>query len=190
MTSKLSNFQTSKLITRASRRSGFTMLFAVLISGVLMAIGISIFNISIKEVRLSSTARDSNLAFYASDTGRECAIYWDMAAKKKLNGTDAYGFATSTDNSVAIISADQFSCGGQIKDFQITVRTSDKATTKFTIQLGGDFDLPYCADVAVTKVKNYDTDTFDTNISAQGHNTCDLTNPVIIERGTEANYSQ
>jgi len=172
-----------------NRSAGFTMLFAVLIAGVLMAIGISIFNISIKEVRLSSTARDSNLAFYASDAGRECAIYWDLAAQTKLNGTDTnYGFATSTDNSVPINGPDQFACAGKISDFQIVDRTSDKATTKFTLQLGGDLDLPYCADVSVAKAKNYDTEAFDVVISSQGHNTCNLTDPIVIERGTEARY--
>lgn len=172
--------------------SGFTMLFAVLISGVLMAIGISIFNISLKELRLSSTARDSNLAFYAADTGRECAIYWDMVATSKLNSTgELFGFATSTESAGQTISdIEQFACGSKIiAGTPFVSKLTDSATTNFTVQLGDDEDFTYCADVSIQKNKNYTEGTSDTNIVSQGHNTCNMEDSVIVERGTEANYS-
>lgn len=58
--------------------NGFTLLFAVLASSLLLAVGLAIFNVALKESILSSAAKDSQLAFYAADTGVECALYWDL----------------------------------------------------------------------------------------------------------------
>ena len=48
---------------------GFVLPFAVLISGILLSIGLAVFNIIMKEVLLSSSGRESQFAFYAADTG-------------------------------------------------------------------------------------------------------------------------
>jgi hypothetical protein len=61
-----------------NNKSGFAMLFAVLASSLLMAIGISMFNISIKEIQIATSERDSQIAYYAADSARECAIYSDV----------------------------------------------------------------------------------------------------------------
>jgi Tfp pilus assembly protein PilX len=55
---------------------GYTLLFAVLVSSVVLAIGISILTISKKEFLLSASARESTTAFYAADSGLECAIHY------------------------------------------------------------------------------------------------------------------
>lgn len=55
---------------------GYTLLFAVLVASVVLAIGISILNISKKEFLLSASARESTSAFYAADSGLECAVYF------------------------------------------------------------------------------------------------------------------
>ena len=65
-------------IGRSSR--GFTLLYAVLVSSILLAIGIAIFEITVRELRLSSIVRESEYAFYAADSGVECALYWDVYA--------------------------------------------------------------------------------------------------------------
>ncbi len=61
---------------RLQHNTGYTLLFAVLVSSVVLAIGISILNISKKEFLLSASARESTSAFYAADSGLECAIYF------------------------------------------------------------------------------------------------------------------
>ncbi len=63
---------------KINNKSGFAMLFAVLASSLLMAIGISMFNISIKEIQIATSERDSQIAYYAADSARECAIYSDI----------------------------------------------------------------------------------------------------------------
>jgi len=56
---------------------GFTLFYAVLVSSLLLALGLAIFNITYKELILSAGARESAVAFYAADAGLECALFWD-----------------------------------------------------------------------------------------------------------------
>ncbi len=58
--------------------SGFAMLFAVLASSLLIALGISIFNISLKELQIATSEKDSQAAYYAADSAEECALYSDI----------------------------------------------------------------------------------------------------------------
>jgi Tfp pilus assembly protein PilX len=60
-----------------TNQRGFALLFSVLVSSLLLSIGLSIFSIAIKELSISTSGRQSQLAFYAADSGRECARYWD-----------------------------------------------------------------------------------------------------------------
>jgi Tfp pilus assembly protein PilX len=60
-----------------SFRRGFALLFSVLVSSLLLAVGLSIFNIALKELSISNATRQSIIAFYAADSGREQAYYND-----------------------------------------------------------------------------------------------------------------
>ncbi|MCI0619669.1 LamG domain-containing protein [Candidatus Wolfebacteria bacterium] len=60
------------------REDGFALLFAVLTASLVLSIGLTIFNITLKEFILSSQIRDSQFAFYSADTGLECTLYWDL----------------------------------------------------------------------------------------------------------------
>jgi hypothetical protein len=65
-----------KLVIRKNNK-GFALLFSVLVSSLLLTIGLSIFSIALKELAISTATRQSIHAFYAADSGRECAKYWD-----------------------------------------------------------------------------------------------------------------
>src|SRR3989344_9104655 len=62
----------------ANSSPGFTLLLATLIASIVVALGISIFRLSQKEITLSSIGRESQFAFYAADSSSECALYWDV----------------------------------------------------------------------------------------------------------------
>ncbi len=67
-----------KNISRGRKdEKGYTLLFAVLIASLTLAVGISILNISRKEFLIATSTRDSALALYAADGGLECAIFSD-----------------------------------------------------------------------------------------------------------------
>ncbi len=83
----------SVLMTYDSGRktsAGFTLFYAVLISSLLLAVGIAIFNITYKELILSSGARESQSAFYAADSALECALFWDL--KHTGSSNSPFGF--------------------------------------------------------------------------------------------------
>ncbi len=151
---------------------GFTLLFASLVASLLLAVGISIFDITIKEVILASTARDSAYAIYTADSGLECAFYWDF----KNAGLNVSAFATSSLSSPAA----SISCNNQTITPSI-IATPSAATTTFTLAMTPQ---PYCATVTVAK---RGTPT-RTTITSSGYNTCNASDPRRIERALEANY--
>jgi len=63
--------------TLKKENKGFALLFSVLISSLLLTIGLSIFSIALKELAISTASRQSIHAFYAADSGREYALYYD-----------------------------------------------------------------------------------------------------------------
>lgn len=70
--------QKNKEMQSTFHEQGFTLLLAALVASITLALGTSIFGIVQKELILSSIGRDSQHAFYAADSGAECALYWDV----------------------------------------------------------------------------------------------------------------
>jgi len=66
-----------KLRKVKKENEGFALLFSVLVSSLLLTIGLSILNISIKELAISTASKQSIYAFYAADSGREYTLYHD-----------------------------------------------------------------------------------------------------------------
>jgi len=58
--------------------SGIALLFVILVTSVLLTVAIGISNIAYKELVFAVEARDSDIAFFAADTGLECGLYWDQ----------------------------------------------------------------------------------------------------------------
>ena len=144
----------------------FTLLISVLIAGILLALGYAIYNIVSKDIILSSSGRESQFAFYAADTGIECALYWDRRH-------DAFS-ASSTITDIT--------CGSATTTL---TRVSDvnTLTTTFSFSLDGPITNP-CADVKVVR----NEDPTQTTVESLGHNTCVVTNPHRIERAIRARY--
>lgn len=66
---------TTSIPQKNNREKGVALLFVVLLTSVLFLVAIGITNISYKELAFSLQARDSDLAFFAADTGIECGLY-------------------------------------------------------------------------------------------------------------------
>jgi hypothetical protein len=68
---------------------GFALLLALIVSGVVLAIGIAILQVSVNQINLSATARESEYAFQAAHAGMDCQIYWrSEKANEYLAGGD------------------------------------------------------------------------------------------------------
>ncbi len=92
---KMNHFLKANLSAQAGSQKleaarGFTLFYAVLMSSLLLALGLAIFNITYKELILSAGARESAIAFYAADAGLECALFWDR--KHTSLSSPAFGF--------------------------------------------------------------------------------------------------
>ncbi|MBI3306083.1 hypothetical protein HYZ82_03100 [Candidatus Nomurabacteria bacterium] len=64
-------------ISRAEGSAGFVLLFAVTLASILLALALGVANIALKEIKFSTSARNTNDAFFAADTGVESALFQD-----------------------------------------------------------------------------------------------------------------
>src|SRR3989344_192198 len=85
----------SKTFGKNPRSGGFTLLYAVLVVSILVSVGLSIADVATREIVLASSGLHSQAAFYAADSGIECALYWDV---KGVVGVSA--FATTTASAI------------------------------------------------------------------------------------------
>lgn len=160
-------------------QQGFTILFAVIVSALVLSIGLSIANITLKQIKISSLGRESQIAFYAADSGSECVLYYDLIES---------AFATSSNSNIAALPA-TISCFSQ--DPTVDFDPSDpnqaddyNATSTIVFSSGSDI----CAKVQIGK---YDTDmdgySDKTLILSRGYNTC-TNNGKQLERGIRIRY--
>ena len=70
-------------------KKGITLFIAIVIMGILLFISFAVINIAIKGSLFASSGRDSQYAFYAADSGVECALYWDSKVKPSAFSTGA-----------------------------------------------------------------------------------------------------
>jgi Tfp pilus assembly protein PilX len=66
------------LIRQRNTERGFTLLLAAIISVVILTIGLTILNSSLKQFVLSEVALESERAFHAAYAGVECAQFWNV----------------------------------------------------------------------------------------------------------------
>lgn len=154
---------------------GVALLFVILLTSVLLLVAMGITNIAYKEAAFSSQAKDSDRAFFAADTGIECALYLD--GQGHFDGT-----ATGTP-----------SCNGYMPTLADITGTGSYV---FAVPLGTQ-----CAEIAVNK--NYTASDGSgpyTRLSAIGYNVpanpdalpsaCVTTtpNPRVVTRALRTSY--
>lgn len=163
------------------KKKGFVLLFAVLTSSILLAIGLGIFSIAYKELLLSSSDRESQIAFYAADSAAECAVYWDAIHPGFIDGifglVDAGGVVYDADSSGIPM------CAG------VDINDTWTVTGSGVFPIVTTFDLTFedgsCAKVTVTK--NYSS-VSNTEIRSRGFNSCDTNTSRRAERGLRLTY--
>lgn len=65
----ISNFKNN------SKEQGFALLMTLIVVSVVISVGLSLLDLSIKQLALSTNAKDSEIAFHAANAGAECARY-------------------------------------------------------------------------------------------------------------------
>jgi Tfp pilus assembly protein PilX len=150
------------------QRKGIAIYISVTITAALVLVSFAILNLAIKQIGISSAGRDSQAAFYAADSGIECALFWDLK-NSTVPGVSA--FATSSPLQT-------ISCNNQI----ITVSRNGASST-FNYSFTPN---PYC--VSVTVAKDYVGEQPTTLIESRGYNSCIAGNSRRVERAVLVNY--
>lgn len=170
----------------AHRPRGFTIFFAMLVTSLALAIGLSIYDLTSRELDLSATANQSQYAIYAADTGAECALYWD--SKCSLGAcSGGSAFATS---SASVLPSAGIMCNGQdiaagaapLNAPWSMAKAGGSATTTFWLSLGSAASSS-CVMVEVGKQSS----PVQTVILSHGYNTC-TQSPSRVERALQVNY--
>jgi len=162
-----------------SSSRGFTLIIAILVSSLMLAIGFSLANFAVKQIIISSTGRESQFAFYAADTGIECAFYWDFKY-----GADS-AFATSSASNPP---TSNIHCNNQ--DIAASPWTISADATKATTTFAFNFlPEPYCVVVAIAK--SGETTTVESrgyNVGTVSGSACTSSNPRRVERAIRVRY--
>lgn len=69
---------------KTTPQQGFALLMTLIVVGVVLSIGLSVLELSLKQVRLSTNARNSEIAFHAANAGMECSRYWRRTASTSM----------------------------------------------------------------------------------------------------------
>ncbi len=179
-------------------KRGFTIFFAMLVAALSLSVGLAIYDLTAREIDLSSTATQSQYALYIADTGAECALYWDS---KYNTSNSAFGTSTPPGSSWAasgvlcngvdvatqpLPTQDQSrypECTGNPGTAWCISSTVSSATTTFAVNPTSGQP---CAVVQVAK--RTVSGILYTAVTSRGYNTCAVGAPVRVERALQVNY--
>jgi|AntAceMinimDraft_13_1070369.scaffolds.fasta_scaffold06404_2 hypothetical protein len=175
------------LKTQKNKEKGFVILFAILISSIILLITSGMFNVIQKQVLLSAYSRESQRAFYASDAAIECALFHDISP-----------FLEKTHFPMEGISPD-LKCGGSVIQVQQLGQVSEEYDKTFAFRYFSDDDQVGCSYILVEK--SLVGGLYETRITAAGFNTCieqtvdeytfrkpDFDDPSLLERRLTVSY--
>src|SRR3989338_745700 len=164
------NLKKNKVYPNREARRGFVLLFAVTISSIILAITLGVTDIALKEINFSTSAQNTNDAFFAADTGIECALVNDK----------------STSNSFQSGGSGQVQClGGNIN------LTGSFPSWSFIVSGLGNMGVS-CAKVNVVKDTTSNAPLTKTTITSEGYNigdsSCNSSSQNRIERKLQVVY--
>ena len=150
------------------KNKGFVILFAVTLSAIILAIALSVASIAEQEIKFGTSAKDTNEAFFAADTGIECALVND----KSVGSVFVHSVSPS------------LTCNNTI----VTATENPSLFWSFTLSGLGS------AGTTCTKVTIDKTTPPTTTIIANGYNFgdagCNSSSPNRVERELKTSYDQ
>ncbi len=154
-----------------NKKRGYALLFTMVIVSVIMAIATGISQSISKQLILSSTALNSQIAFYEADTAGECALYASQIKILNLI-VDPMTLKGTLD------------CGQAENGSAITLDITETGVGSNVYNLIPALSLRGpCFNIEVDESGTPST------IKAYGYNICNLpTNKSLVERGIEIEY--
>lgn len=120
-------------------RQGFTLFIALVTTSIILAIGLSILTITLKEYLLSATARESEMAFSAADAGMECALYWSNS--NAAGGFNKFSTAGSSINCM----------GNSISNVGVVNGAPGTLAKTSSLSIDWGSPQPVCSKIEVTR---------------------------------------
>ena len=115
---------------KIKKQKGFVILIAVMVSMILLSIGTFIATVAMREIQLSSSLKESQKAFFVTDSVLECALFKEF----KGGGFSKEIYTTHT-ASTAPGGGTSLSCNGKDFDWSVSVNTTLKDKN------GNDYDV-------------------------------------------------
>ncbi len=178
------------------KNCGFVLLFTLLISSILLATGLGVSRLMVRQIGLASLSRDSQVAFFAADSGMECALYWIKSGKftpeesdegTRLRNIYCNGVVIKNNTQSVIKGATNSTCDATGELASENVISGDGKSC-FAFSMVNGKDRPSCTFVVVDKAVNNINPLnpiTTTTITSNGYNRCDLSLPNVLERTLE-----
>lgn len=87
------------------KENGFAILFSVALSAVLLAIALGVGNIAFREQKFSTSSRAGGEAFFAADSGIECALANDKSTSNSFKQSGGSGFISCDGRNINLTGA-------------------------------------------------------------------------------------
>ena len=147
---------------KISKKKGFVLLYTVLLSSIILAVALGSAKVALKEVVFGTSAKDTNEAFFAADTGAECALFNDKP--------DTVAFPISGGGVSPIL------CAGS----SIDVVESGSASNKSWNFAVGNLSDGQAGCASVTVNKDSSAPPTITTITSKGYNNGSVVNSVCV----------
>lgn len=154
-----------------SHQKGYAILFAVIVISIILTISLGLSNIAYKQLIVSSVARDSELAFYESDTATDCALYADFSLGTFSTATPQPIHCGVDKTGADYVLDVSYSTDGTTDTYQATPHDSSWNTS-----INPCFTMTVLKTAAKTVVKG------------KGYNICNKANARTVEREIDITY--
>ena len=115
-----------------TQQKGFALLLAMIVASVVLSIGVAILNVSVNQLKLSSTARESEIAFQSSQAGMDCLYYWrNEVAVEFTEAKPGSGGSTFTPPSISCFGGAPTDSEGEILETNDTVKRNNSFWYQF-----------------------------------------------------------
>jgi Tfp pilus assembly protein PilX len=163
------------------QENGFALMMALIVVGTVVSVSLAVLDVTLKQLRLSSGSKDSEVAFHAANAGAECALYWRRI--QQANFEDGSNITLNCFGSGSVPLSNVFS-GPQSRtyryrgSFSWSPVTGDNRCTEITIMtINPDFNDPITISPMNTYIAGYPASSKTcqvggrcTIISSQGYN--------------------
>jgi hypothetical protein len=95
-------YQLKQSNNKKKNQQGFAILYAVVLASFIMLLTASLFNISSKQLILSSSVNDSGTALFLADGGIECGLYYEFYKDGGITNQANWPYNCFRDNNLGV----------------------------------------------------------------------------------------